>query len=149
MHSTLSTMLSCSITLSTGLVYLVWPQTGSNHIMLLSHSLSSAILHWVPLACNVPQGSVVDPLHFCLYTTPLRVLLSERGLHPIDSLNMQVCPLPHLWYPFSALMCLAKTLVSSLINSCTSLLTGILKAKLRVQNADLALYWVLIHTCTT
>ena len=52
----------------------------SHRSFSVSVSMDSHISSDFPLSCGVPEGSVIGPIFFNLYTTPLSTLISQSSL---------------------------------------------------------------------
>src|SRR5208282_2000502 len=83
--STQSTTPSYSIASLPGLVYATVLSLGSSHIYP-TDSFLSLVSSSLPLSCGAPQGSVLAPILFIMYTTPLSSLISQTS----------VCHEPHV-----------------------------------------------------
>ena len=62
---------SFSLVYKIGLVLMVFLWIGSHLISHLALKQSQSMIQFSTLSCGVPQGSVLGPLLFTLYTTPL------------------------------------------------------------------------------
>ena len=120
----------------------------SSYLSLRSQavSINDSISAFSTLSCGVPQGSVLGSLLFTLYTTPLGSVISKNSLKYqlyADDTQLYISfrdfrRIRHL-LPLSTATALANSLVSSKLDYCNSLNSGISQTNLnklqRIQNS--------------